>query len=166
VRPALPEQAFYMVGAIEEAFEKARPCSNGGCHHPTSTSSARRADLLGAKPSSSCFQAKRASFAIYPRHTRSFTRIQARRGAHYARGRRRGAVIFVAGGNLEVQPKVDHCPRRHRDTVAVDLDEGQGVGSARRAEEAMRKIEDKQEIATLQAEFAMMAAATRCQFAS
>jgi len=32
--------------------------------------------------------------------------------------------------------------------------------------EAMRKSPDKQEIATLQAEFAMMAAQLRCNFAS
>ena len=39
-----------------------------------------------------------------------------------------------------------------------DLDEAEATEALRKAQEAMAKSQDKQEIATLQAEFAMMAA--------
>ena len=66
-------------------------------------------------------------------------------------------LIFVAGGILEVQPKVitvlaDTAIRGH------DLDEAKANEALQKAKDAMAKAQDKAEIATLQAEFAMMAA--------
>src|SRR5204862_1694174 len=92
---ALPEQAFYMVGAIEEAFEKAKtlqerlphpllpqggvPAKRAGwsecteiCQtRSTSTSSAPKRAATRARPSSSCSPAKRASSASTPSTRRS-----------------------------------------------------------------------------------------------
>ena len=94
---------------------------------------------------------------IYPRHTPLITRI--RPGAvriHPADGGEE-MLIFVAGGILEVQPSVvtvlaDTAIRGH------DLDEAKALDAQKRAAEALRNATDKQEIATLQSEFAMMAA--------
>jgi F-type H+-transporting ATPase subunit epsilon len=66
-------------------------------------------------------------------------------------------LVFVAGGILEVQPKLitvlaDTAIRGH------DLDEAKANEAMKRAQEAMAKAQDKAEIATLQGEFAMMAA--------
>ena len=93
---------------------------------------------------------------IYPRHTPLITRIKA--GA--VRIQKAGGeeeLIFVAGGILEVQPKVitvlaDTAIRGH------DLDEAKANEALERAKVALASAQDKQEIATLQAEFAMQAA--------
>ena len=93
---------------------------------------------------------------IYPRHTPLITRIKA--GA--VRIQKPGGeeeLVFVAGGILEVQPKVitvlaDTAIRGH------DLDEAKANEAMKKAQEAMAKSQDKAEIATLQGEFAMMAA--------
>jgi F-type H+-transporting ATPase subunit epsilon len=94
---------------------------------------------------------------IYPRHTPLITRIKP--GAVRIKPADGGEenLIFVAGGILEVQPSVvtvlaDTAIRGH------DLDEAKALDAQRRAEEALRNATDKQEIATLQAEFSMMAA--------
>jgi F-type H+-transporting ATPase subunit epsilon len=94
---------------------------------------------------------------IYPRHTPLITRI--RPGAVRIQPADGGEemLIFVAGGILEVQPLVvtvlaDTAIRGH------DLDEAKALDAQKRAEEALRNATDKQEIATLQSEFAMMAA--------
>ena len=94
---------------------------------------------------------------IYPRHTPLITRI--RPGAVRIQPADGGEemLIFVAGGILEVQPAVvtvlaDTAIRGH------DLDEAKALDAQKRAEEALRNATDKQEIATLQSEFAMMAA--------
>ena len=94
---------------------------------------------------------------IYPRHTPLITRI--RPGAVRIQPADGGEemLIFVAGGILEVQPSVvtvlaDTAIRGH------DLDEAKALEAQKRAEEALRNATDKQEIATLQSEFAMMAA--------
>ena len=93
---------------------------------------------------------------IYPRQTPLITRI--RPGA--VRIQKPGGeeeLVFVAGGILEVQPKVITVLA---DTAirGVDLDEAKANEALKRAEEARAKTQDKQEIATLQAEFAMAAA--------
>jgi len=93
---------------------------------------------------------------IYPRHTPLITRIKP--GA--VRIRKPGGeeeLVFVAGGILEVQPKVITVLA---DTAirGADLDEAKANEALKRAEEARAKAQDKQEIATLQAEFAMAAA--------
>jgi F-type H+-transporting ATPase subunit epsilon len=94
---------------------------------------------------------------IYPRHTPLITRI--RPGAVRIQPADGGEemLIFVAGGILEVQPSVvtvlaDTAIRGH------DLDEAKALDAQKRAEEALSNATDKQEIATLQSEFAMMAA--------
>jgi F-type H+-transporting ATPase subunit epsilon len=80
---------------------------------------------------------------IYPRHTPA--------------GGGEEQLIFVAGGILEVQPKVITVLA---DTAirGKDLDEAKAAETLKRTEDAMRNAQDKQEIATLQAEFAMQAA--------
>jgi F-type H+-transporting ATPase subunit epsilon len=93
---------------------------------------------------------------IYPQHTPLITRIKP--GA--VRIKPVGGseeLIFVAGGILEVQPKVvtvlaDTAIRGH------DLDEAKATEAMKKAEEARARATDKLEIATAQAEFAMMAA--------
>jgi F-type H+-transporting ATPase subunit epsilon len=93
---------------------------------------------------------------IYPQHTPLITRIKP------------GSVrikpvdgdeelIFVAGGILEVQPKVvtvlaDTAIRGH------DLDEAKATEALKRAEESRAKAQDKQEIAAVEAELATLAA--------
>ena len=93
---------------------------------------------------------------IYPRHTPLITRI--RPGA--VRIQKPGgeeALIFVAGGILEVQPALvtvlaDTAIRGH------DLDEAKASEALKRAEEARRSARDKQEIAAVEAEVATLAA--------
>jgi F-type H+-transporting ATPase subunit epsilon len=66
-------------------------------------------------------------------------------------------LIFVAGGILEVQPKVITVLA---DTAirGADLDEAKAAEALKRAEEARRSAKDKQEIATVEGELAMLAA--------
>ena len=93
---------------------------------------------------------------IYPRHTPLITRI--RPGA--VRIQKPGGeeeLVFVAGGILEVQPKVvtvlaDTAIRGH------DLDEAKANDALRRAEEARRSARDKHEIAAVESEVSMLAA--------
>ena len=93
---------------------------------------------------------------IYPRHAPLITRIKA--GAvRILKPGGEEELVFVAGGILEVQPKVitvlaDTAIRGH------DLDEAKANEAMKKAQEAMAKSQDKAEIATLQGEFAMMAA--------
>jgi len=94
---------------------------------------------------------------IYPRHTPLITRIKPGAVRIKPAGGGEENLIFVAGGILEVQPSVvtvlaDTAIRGH------DLDEAKALEAQKRAEEALRNATDKQEIATLQAEFSMMAA--------
>lgn len=94
---------------------------------------------------------------IYPRHIPLITRIKPGSVRIQPAGGGEEELIFVAGGILEVQPKMitvlaDTAIRGH------DLDEAKANEALRRAKEAMEKSQDKQEIATLQAEFASMAA--------
>jgi F-type H+-transporting ATPase subunit epsilon len=65
--------------------------------------------------------------------------------------------IFVAGGILEVQPGgvtvlSDTAIR------AADLDEAKAVEARKRAEEALSNAKDKEDIAVVEAELAMLAA--------
>jgi F-type H+-transporting ATPase subunit epsilon len=94
---------------------------------------------------------------IYPRHTPLITRIKPGAVRIKPAGGGEENLIFVAGGILEVQPSIvtvlaDTAIRGH------DLDEAKALEAQKRAEEALRNATDKQEIATLQAEFSMMAA--------
>jgi F-type H+-transporting ATPase subunit epsilon len=93
---------------------------------------------------------------IYPRHAPLITRI--RPGT--VRIQKVGGeeeLVFVAGGILEVQPKIvtvlaDTAIRGH------DLDEAKANEAIKKAEEARRSVSDKQEIAVVEGELAMLAA--------
>lgn len=94
---------------------------------------------------------------IYPRHAPLITRIKP--GAVRIRppGGGEEELIFVAGGILEVQPKVvtvlaDTAIRGH------DLDEARAAEALKRAEEARRSARGKQEVAAVEAELAALAA--------
>ena len=92
---------------------------------------------------------------IYPQHTPLITRIKP--GA--VRIKPVGAaeeLIFVAGGILEIQPKVvtvlaDTAIRGN------DLDEAKANEALKNAEQARAKAQDNQEIASVEAELAMLA---------
>ena len=93
---------------------------------------------------------------IYPRHAPLITRIKP--GA--VRIQKPGGeeeLIFVAGGILEIQPKLitvlaDTAIRGH------DLDEAKASEAIKKAEEARRSAKDKQEIAVVEGELSMLAA--------
>jgi len=93
---------------------------------------------------------------IYPRHTPLITRIKP--GAvRIVKAGGEEELVFVAGGILEVQPKIvtvlaDTAIRGH------DLDEAKANEAIKKAEEARRSSTDKQEIAVVEGELAMLAA--------
>ena len=94
---------------------------------------------------------------IAPRHTPLITRIRPGAVRILPAGGGEEQLIFVAGGILEVQPKVitvlaDTAIRGH------DLDEAKANEALQRAEEARAKAKDKQEIAVVEGELAMLAA--------
>jgi len=94
---------------------------------------------------------------IYPRHTPLITRIKP--GAVRIKPANGGEeqLIFVAGGILEVQPKLITVLA---DTAirGADLDEAKANEALQRAEQARRSAKDKQEIAVVEGELAMLAA--------
>ncbi|HUO44137.1 MAG TPA: F0F1 ATP synthase subunit epsilon [Burkholderiales bacterium] len=93
---------------------------------------------------------------VLPRHAPLLTRIK----PGSVRIRKPGGeeeLVFVAGGILEIQPEVvtvlaDTAIRGH------DLDEAKALEAKQRAEEALRSATDKQEIAVVEGELAMLAA--------
>jgi len=94
---------------------------------------------------------------IYPRHAPLITRIRPGEVRIKPAGGGAEELIFVAGGILEVQPKMitvlaDTAIRGH------DLDEAKASEALKRAEEARAKAQDKQEIAAVEGELAMLAA--------
>lgn len=94
---------------------------------------------------------------IYPKHTPLITRIKPGAVRIKPAGGGEENLIFVAGGILEVQPALvtvlaDTAIRGH------DLDEAKAVEAQKRAEEALRNAKDKQEVATVEGELAMLAA--------
>ena len=94
---------------------------------------------------------------IYPRHTPLITRIRPGAVRILPAGGGEEQLIFVAGGILEVQPKVitvlaDTAIRGH------DLDEAKANEALKRAEETRRSARDKQEIAVVEGEMALLAA--------
>jgi len=94
---------------------------------------------------------------IYPRHTPLITRIKPGAVRIMPAGGGDEQLIFVAGGILEVQPKIITVLA---DTAirGADLDEAKASEAVRRAEEARAKAQDKQEIAAVEGELAMLAA--------
>jgi len=94
---------------------------------------------------------------IYPQHTPLITRIKPGAVRIRPAGGGEEELIFVAGGILEVQPKVitvlaDTAIRGH------DLDEAKAHEAIKRAEEARAKARDRQEVAAVEAELATLAA--------
>ena len=94
---------------------------------------------------------------IYPRHIPLITRIKPGAVRIKPAGGGEEQLIFVAGGILEVQPKVitvlaDTAIRGH------DLDEAKANEALRKAEEARASAKDKQELATVEGELSMLAA--------
>lgn len=94
---------------------------------------------------------------IYPQHTPLITRIRPGSVRIQPAGGGAEELIFVAGGILEVQPKVV--------TVLADtairgqnLDEAKAQEALKRAEEARANAQDKQQMAVVEAELAMLAA--------
>ncbi len=90
---------------------------------------------------------------IYPRHTPLITRIKPGTVRIKPEGGGEEELIFVAGGILEVQPKVvtvlaDTAIRGH------DLDEAKALEAKKRAEEAMHDRTGKMEYARAAAELA------------
>ncbi len=94
---------------------------------------------------------------IYPRHTPLITRIKPGTVEITPAGGGEKQLIFVAGGILEVQPKVITVLA---DTAirGADLDEAKANEAIKKAEEARRNAKDKQEIATVEGELSMLAA--------
>lgn len=94
---------------------------------------------------------------IYPKHTPLITRIKPGSVRIKVPTRPDEELIFVAGGILEVQPNVITVLA---DTAirGADLDEAKAAEALRAAEEARRNAKDKQEIAVVEGELAMLAA--------
>ena len=94
---------------------------------------------------------------IYPRHAPLITRIKPGAVRITPAGGGEEQLIFVAGGILEVQPKAITVLA---DTAirGADLDEAKANEALKRAEQARRSAKDKQEIATVEGELAMLAA--------
>ena len=94
---------------------------------------------------------------IYPRHTPLITRIKPGTVEITLAGGVEKQLIFVAGGILEVQPKVITVLA---DTAirGKDLDEAKANEAIAKAEEAKRNAKDKQEIAVVEGELSMLAA--------
>ncbi|MDB5811075.1 MAG: synthase subunit epsilon [Betaproteobacteria bacterium] len=94
---------------------------------------------------------------IYPQHTPLITRIKPGSVRIKPVGTAAEELIFVAGGILEVQPKVvtvlaDTAIRGN------DLDEAKANEAIRLAEQARGKTQDKLEVASVEAELSMLAA--------
>jgi F-type H+-transporting ATPase subunit epsilon len=90
---------------------------------------------------------------IYPRHTPLITRIRPGEVRIKPADGGEETLIFVAGGVLEVQPKVVTVLA---DTAirGKDLDEAKALEAKKQAEEAMQNRTSKLEIAKAQAELA------------
>lgn len=94
---------------------------------------------------------------IYPRHTPLITRIKPGAVRIVPAGGGAEELIFVAGGILEVQPKLITVLA---DTAirGADLDEAKATEALKRAEEARNATRDKQEVAAVESEMASLAA--------
>jgi len=94
---------------------------------------------------------------IYPRHAPLITRIKPGAVRILPAGGGEEQLIFVAGGILEVQPKVITVLA---DTAirGKDLDEAKATEALKKAEEARRSARDKQEVAAVEAELSSLAA--------
>jgi F-type H+-transporting ATPase subunit epsilon len=94
---------------------------------------------------------------IYPRHTPLITRIKPGAVRIVPAGGGAEELIFVAGGILEVQPKLITVLA---DTAirGADLDEAKAADALKRAQEARARAQDKQEVAAVESELSSLAA--------
>ena len=94
---------------------------------------------------------------IYPRHTPLITRIKPGTVRITPAGGGEEQLVFVAGGILEVQPKVITVLA---DTAirGKDLDEAKATEALRQAEEARRTAKGAEALATAEASLAVAAA--------
>jgi F-type H+-transporting ATPase subunit epsilon len=94
---------------------------------------------------------------IYPRHTPLITRIKPGAVRIKVPGQAEEEFVFVAGGILEVQPKMVTVLA---DTAirGKDLDEAKATEALKQAEESRKTAQGKQEVATVEAEMEMLAA--------
>jgi F-type H+-transporting ATPase subunit epsilon len=94
---------------------------------------------------------------IYPRHTPLITRIKAGTVRIKPAGGGEEQLIFVAGGILEVQPKMITVLA---DTAirGKDLDEAKALSALKEAEEARRTAKSAEGLAAAEASLAMLAA--------
>jgi F-type H+-transporting ATPase subunit epsilon len=94
---------------------------------------------------------------IYPRHTPLITRIKPGTVEITPAGGGEKQLIFVAGGILEVQPKVITVLA---DTAirGKDLDEAKATQALKEAEEARRSAKSAEGIAAAEASLALLAA--------
>jgi len=94
---------------------------------------------------------------IYPRHTPLITRIKPGSVRIQPAGGGEEQLIFVAGGILEVQPQLVTVLA---DTAirGRDLDEAKATEALKAAEAARARAKDQQEVATVEAELATLAA--------
>jgi len=94
---------------------------------------------------------------IYPRHTPLITRIKPGAVRIVPAGGGQEELIFVAGGILEVQPKLITVLA---DTAirGADLDEAKAAEALKQAQEARARAQDKQEVAAVESELNTLAA--------
>jgi F-type H+-transporting ATPase subunit epsilon len=92
---------------------------------------------------------------IYPRHTPLITQIRAGVVRIKVPGKAEEEAVYVQGGFLEVQP--DHVNVLSDTAVrAADLDEAKVIEAQQAAQEALRARTEKHEIATAEAEVALL----------
>ncbi|HUL41397.1 MAG TPA: F0F1 ATP synthase subunit epsilon [Burkholderiales bacterium] len=94
---------------------------------------------------------------IYPHHAPLMTRIKPGTVRVKIPNQEEEMLVFVAGGILEVQPKLITVLA---DTAirGKDLDEAKALEAIKQAEEARTTAKDKQEVAMVEAEVASLAA--------
>ena len=94
---------------------------------------------------------------IYPRHTPLITRIKAGAVRIQPAGGGEEQLVFVAGGILEVQPKVITVLA---DTAirGKDLDEAKATEALKQAQEARKTAQGAEALATAEASLALAAA--------
>ena len=112
---------------------------------------------MPAGPAAALLPGEAGELGIYPRHIPLITRIKPGALRIKPAGGGEEQLIFVAGGILEVQPKVITVLA---DTAirGADLDEAKANEALRKAEEARAQAKDKQELATVEGELSMLAA--------
>jgi F-type H+-transporting ATPase subunit epsilon len=94
---------------------------------------------------------------IYPRHAPLITQIKAGTVRIKVPGQAEEVVVFVQGGILEVQPT--HINVLSDTAIrAADLDEAKVLEAKQAAEQALRATNEKQGIATAEAEIAALSA--------